>query len=143
MIAEEDLKKLSFECTQCGGCCGKAPGYVRVSMDEVKGIANLLNLSVYEFLFIFIRKIVLNGTQFLSLKEKPNYDCVFLENNRCQIYSERPLQCRSYPFWPNIVESLSQWENEKKNCPGIGKGAAVNPEKVYEWILLQRKNENL
>ena len=40
--------------------------------------------------------------------------CIFLDKhtNQCQIYEARPTQCRTYPFWPSIVESVQDWNDE-------------------------------
>lgn len=40
--------------------------------------------------------------------------CVFLDNetNFCKIYPVRPIQCSTYPFWPEIMESEKHWNSE-------------------------------
>lgn len=40
--------------------------------------------------------------------------CVFLEpdGKQCSIYEARPVQCRTYPFWPTIMESMQSWDSE-------------------------------
>jgi Fe-S-cluster containining protein len=62
----------------------------------------------------------------LSIKEKTNYDCVFLQINKsvysCRIYSVRPAQCRTFPFWPEILESMRSWEEYSLSCPGMNMG---------------------
>jgi hypothetical protein len=37
----------------------------------------------------------------------------------------KPVQCRLYPFWPELVENRANWEAERTMCPGIGKGGLV------------------
>ena len=48
-----------------------------------------------------------------SLTEKPNGDCVFLQSSRgkrgCAIYSVRPLQCRTWPFWSSNIDTPEDW----------------------------------
>ena len=51
-----------------------------------------------------------------------NYNCVFLTDEGCSIYPVRPLQCRTYPFWPYLLEDRAILEAEKASCPGIGEG---------------------
>ena len=108
---------LSFKCTGCGKCCAGCPGYVWVSLSEIKEMAEHLDLSTEEFSEKYVRKI---GKKY-SLKELPgkDYSCVFLKNNQCSIYEVRPKQCRTYPFWPQILKSKESWREEAKDCEGI------------------------
>lgn len=48
----------------------------------------------------------------LCLKRN-NGACVFLDpGGKCSIYSVRPVQCSTYPFWPSLLESKEDWEDE-------------------------------
>eukprot|EP00613_Pedinella_sp_CCMP2098_P066871 CAMPEP_0171980084 /NCGR_PEP_ID=MMETSP0993-20121228/259757_1 /TAXON_ID=483369 /ORGANISM="non described non described, Strain CCMP2098" /LENGTH=393 /DNA_ID=CAMNT_0012632261 /DNA_START=51 /DNA_END=1232 /DNA_ORIENTATION=- len=39
--------------------------------------------------------------------------CVFLDPlGKCSIYEVRPLQCRTYPFWPSLLEDAEAWSAE-------------------------------
>ena len=109
---------LRFNCTQCNGCCGGAPGYVWVEEPEIARIAIFLGMPVHDFARRYCRKVWWRT----SLTEMPGGDCVFLSPRGCQIYSVRPMQCRTFPFWPDLVETPARWEGEKYRCPGIGKG---------------------
>lgn len=40
----------------------------------------------------------------------------------CSVYPVRPAQCRTYPFWPEIISSPTAWEKEAAFCPGMNKG---------------------
>jgi Fe-S-cluster containining protein len=43
----------------------------------------------------------------------PAGGCVFLSaNGQCGIYETRPLQCRTYPFWPSLLATPEDWEEE-------------------------------
>lgn len=56
----------------------------------------------------------------LSLKERPKtYDCVFLAGKRCTIYSVRPQQCRTFPWWKENLASKESWEEAAQQCEGI------------------------
>jgi Fe-S-cluster containining protein len=61
----------------------------------------------------------------LSLRERSNYDCVFLDRNpfRCSIYRVRPSQCRTFPFWPDVLENKRSWDRYAESCPGMNRGA--------------------
>lgn len=41
------------------------------------------------------------------------------QGKSCSIYSVRPAQCRTYPFWPEIVQSPHHWAAESARCEGI------------------------
>ena len=45
--------------------------------------------------------------------------CPFLSERRCTIHRIRPSQCRTYPFWPEVLESRGSWEAERRYCEGI------------------------
>lgn len=39
--------------------------------------------------------------------------CIFLNSaNQCSIYEARPLQCRTYPYWPRVIKSRASWDEE-------------------------------
>ena len=59
-----------------------------------------------------------------SLRERPGGDCVLLDpdTGRCGVYAVRPLQCRTYPFWPSVVVSPESWRDHARRCPGMDQG---------------------
>ena len=114
---------LRFECTQCGRCCGGAPGYVWVTDDEIGALARRLGLAEAEFRRRYTRWVEGYGT---SLTETRDYDCTFFdrESERCTVYEDRPRQCRTYPFWDKVLASPTTWELEAESCPGMNYGPA-------------------
>lgn len=126
---------LDFDCTGCGKCCLGSPGYVWVSVEEIEAIAKHLSMTIEDFSKKYVRKI---GKKF-SLIELPgqNYSCVFLKNNQCSIYSVRPKQCRTYPFWPEILDSKKNWQDEAKHCEGIAQASSRVP---YEEIEAKKQS---
>lgn len=111
---------LSFECTQCGHCCGGSPGFVWLTVEDMERMAEHLGLGFDDFTRTYVRRI---GNRY-SLVEKGNYDCVFLmrdERGRagCRIYHVRPMQCRTWPFWNDNLKSPGAWERAESNCPGM------------------------
>jgi len=93
---------LAFECQECGRCCaGPEEGYVWVTLDDIATIANHLRIPLPEMQRRYVRRV---GDRF-SLTEHPgSNDCVFLRTDpdgqrRCRVYSVRPVQCRTWPFW--------------------------------------------
>ncbi len=118
-------KGLCFECQRCLYCCSSEPGYVFLSAIDIENGANAIGISENEFVGIYCRYVDFGTYSMISLKEKSNYDCIFLTKQGCMIYSGRPVQCRTYPFWKGIVDSESSWKKESKSCPGINKGNLV------------------
>ncbi len=100
---------LRFSCKQCGRCCrGPDPGYVWISEEEVRALARRVGLSVDAFGRSYLRRI---GAK-LSLVERANHDCIFWkEGQGCTVYEDRPGQCRTFPFWPEFLESKDAWES--------------------------------
>ncbi len=88
----------------------------------------------------YCRSIEAEGGRALSLREKAGYECVFLEGGKCSVYPARPIQCRTYPFWEELLESEESWKAEASSCPGVGKGAIVPPEAIAHAILERRSN---
>jgi len=124
---------LCFECTRCGNCCTGEPGTVRVSDQEIAGLADLLELAEHEFRAMYLRTLP-SGT--VSLRERSNHDCVFWDRDEgCRVYSRRPRQCRTWPFWQANVESPAHWENAASTCPGIGVGPVHSAETIQREIV--------
>ena len=61
-----------------------------------------------------------------SLRIRRNGDCIFWDGG-CTVYSVRPRQCRTFPFWPENIDSRESWNAVKETCHGAGKGKAVPP----------------
>ena len=112
---------LRFSCTQCGDCCSGAPGFVWVNEEEIAALANLVtDGDVEAFEDQYVRRVGVRK----SLKEFPGGDCVFLDEKtrRCTVYTARPRQCKTWPFWDSNLQSPDAWEDAKRACPGCGKG---------------------
>ena len=131
---------LCFECQRCLYCCSQEPGYVFLSEKDIENGSQVLGLSKEEFIAIYCRYVDFGNYSMVSLKEKDNYDCIFLTKNGCSIYEGRPSQCRTYPFWESIVESRVNWESEGKSCPGIGKGRKISRKEIEKELEKGRTN---
>jgi Fe-S-cluster containining protein len=113
---------LRFECTRCGNCCSSAAGAgtVRVSDAEIARLAAHLELSDEAFRAIYTRRLDDGAT---SLRERPDGDCTFFQAGvGCTVYTERPRQCRTWPFWRAVVADPERWNAASTTCPGIGAG---------------------
>lgn len=112
-----------FTCTQCGNCCGGAPGYVWVSKAEIKAIATRLDMTDEDFVAKHTRKVGWRR----SLLEQDNWDCEFLVPDAsgkkvCSIYEVRPVQCRTWPFWKSNLATEQEWQLAARECPGMNHG---------------------
>jgi Fe-S-cluster containining protein len=114
---------LYFSCTRCSSCCRHESGFVFLSAQDVKLLAAARQMEYTGFVETYCRWVPAEtGMEQLSLKEKSNFDCIFWKEG-CTVYSSRPLQCRTFPFWPAILYSPGSWEQVKTGCPGAGQGA--------------------
>lgn len=101
-----------YLCQRCGNCC-RWPGDVRITDEEVAGIAAHLGLSEAEFTAQYTR---LNANRTgLSIIDRPGGagECVFLEGlNVCRIQAVKPVQCRGFPNewrfpgWRDVCEAI-------------------------------------
>lgn len=99
-----------FECTGCSKCC-KVKGNVWATDREMAQIAKTLAITSDEFNQRYRSKA--ETPPGWGLLKPANGPCVFLaDDGKCSIYAARPLQCRAYPFWPEISDSQETWEAE-------------------------------
>jgi Fe-S-cluster containining protein len=126
---------LRFACTMCGNCCSGPEGYVLVDDDEAAALAARLGVPVAAFL----RDYTHMTEEGRSLNEKRTghgLDCVFLDRDTvsgkaiCGVYEDRPVQCRTWPFWPSVVKSQPAWERARRTCPGMDKGKLHPPQQI-------------
>ncbi len=87
-------KKVRYECVRCGNCC-RWPGPVRVSRKEISEIAVALDIAEDVFINRYTRLV--DNRSALSLTEKPDGSCVFLNGNNCSVNAVKPKQCREFP----------------------------------------------
>ncbi|MCX8058484.1 MAG: YkgJ family cysteine cluster protein [Spirochaetes bacterium] len=118
-------ESFSFECQNCGLCCRGEEGLVILFKNDLRKI--LKNLKISED--FFKKNYTKNYFTFLSLKEKPNYDCIFWDENYnfkgCKIYRFKPYQCDSFPFWVSVFLSKNSFINYNKKCKGFFKGEKI------------------
>ena len=113
---------LRFSCERCSSCCRHESGFVYLSENDLSRLAQEFRMEYTAFIQTWCRWVPFErGTERLSLREKSNFDCVFW-NAGCTVYNARPLQCRAFPFWDNIVCSSEAWETAGRGCPGINNG---------------------
>jgi len=130
---------LEFECQGCNYCCSCEPGFVFLSEEDLHNLSTHFSMDEETFINTYCRKIPIGFGYRISLLEKENYDCIFLTKNGCSCYEDRPLQCRTYPFWPNIIVNQQTWDEETKCCPGIKKGKKIKAKEIQKNLDLMDK----
>ena len=133
-------KGINFKCQGSSNCCVSrgSYGFVYLSNKDIKRIAKYFKLSIK----LFKKKYCIKTNNYIHLKEiNQNGNCQFLENKKCSIYSARPTQCRTWPFWTENM-NFKKWNKEIINfCPGIGKGKIISFYDIKEKINLDLKND--
>jgi Fe-S-cluster containining protein len=121
---------LRFACQRSGNCCTGEPGTVRLTDAEIRVLAGRLGLKREAFEAIYTRRLPSGA---ISLRERPNHDCVFYDAAfGCEVYSQRPRQCRTWPFWRALLSSPEEWEKAARSCPGMNRGP------VHDLATLRR-----
>jgi Fe-S-cluster containining protein len=132
---------IRFECQGSGKCCTSHGefGFVFLTPQDRQRIAKHLGIATQTFTKKYCQKR--NGAYHLK-EDGINLDCLFLKDKRCGIYEARPTQCRTWPFWPEVMNAKS-WNQEVKNfCPGVGKGPLISKEEIESKLKEQTASEN-
>lgn len=110
---------LRFECTSCGDCCTR-PGSVYFSALDVERAASMAQTTPADFR----RRHGIRREDGLFVHDPgPDDPCTFYdETEGCTIYEARPVQCRTWPFWPEVVGRRRAWKRAARECEGIGRG---------------------
>lgn len=120
---------IRFECQRCGACCTGDPGVVRINNQEIQSVADFLEMLPSELIRLHLRPI--DGG--FSIVEEADGRCRFFDQG-CLIYPVRPFQCRTFPFWFNLMRSSRQWQQVLKECPGIGFGELYTRERILDIL---------
>ncbi len=129
-----------FQCQGSGKCCTSHGeyGHVFLTKEDRQRFAKYFKMSSSAF----TRKYCVKYYGAWKLKDREgNYDCIFLENKRCGTYEARPTQCRTWPFWPEVMNAKT-WKKEVMSfCPGVGKGPVITADKIRPQLLDQERTE--
>jgi len=106
-------------CASCGGaCCTGESGYIWIKYPEIEKMAEFLELTIEEFATMYLKKVKHRYSLIEKRLDEESYACIFFDEpiKQCTVYSVRPLQCRTFPFWETFKGNLTEL---KKECPGI------------------------
>jgi uncharacterized protein len=126
---------LRFECQPgCIGCCDQQ-GFVYLTEGDLKRAAKFVGLTAAEF----EKRYVYRTRTLLRLRKPRGSQCHFLLESGCSIHPAKPTQCRTFPFWPELVESRKAWKATARYCPGIGTGQLIQIGTALEIAEEQRQ----
>ena len=115
-----DEPNIIYACQRCANCC-RWPGEVKVSADEISAIARFLGMDEAEFMD---RHTALRqNRQGLTLLEKPNGECAFLDGIDCRLQAVKPQQCRDFPNkwrfpgWRQVCEAIPVQPGKSEPMP--------------------------
>jgi Fe-S-cluster containining protein len=119
---------MRFQCQKgCVACC-EQKGYVYLTRDDIARLAEHLGISRAEF-----RRRYLCGTAPLQrLRKQSHKACPFLLPDGCSVHAIKPLQCSSFPFWPELLNSAAERHAAKSYCPGLSQGPPVDKARARE-----------
>jgi Fe-S-cluster containining protein len=132
---------LNFSCHQCGNCCTGPPGYVWLTDEEVLKMAAFLEITELEFRGNYAHKDLGRWT-LNEVASDYGYDCVFLRRDEqgkalCSVYGARPVQCRTWPFWPENLKNRRAWRRAARHCAGMTAGLDADPQNQGKFFPIE------
>jgi hypothetical protein len=126
-----------FQCIKCGICCGdtkEKTRHILLLKTEAEQIATTTSQQTSKFTI----KINNKAPYTYKMKKTKNGKCIFLKNNRCTIYTARPLICRFYPFELKTAHRGKHTFLYTTECPGINKGPMLSKNYFRKLLRLAR-----
>ena len=128
--------RLRFACQPgCTNCCDQR-GFVYLTETDLVRAAAFVGLPPAEF----EARYVYRTRNYLRLRKPPRSQCHFLKGHGCSIHPAKPTQCRTFPFWPDLVGNEDEWRETAKYCPGIGVGDFVPLREVRQALAEMRES---
>lgn len=130
---------VKFECQGSGRCCVSRGqyGYVYLTIEDRRALAKNLQLTTAAF----TRKFCEKEGGIWKLRDFDE-NCRFLDGKRCGVYEARPVQCRTWPWWPEVMGAKSWAREVAAYCPGVGKGRTWTREEIEKNLEAQKKSES-
>lgn len=133
-------KGVRFECQGSGNCCVSRGeyGYVYLTLKDRQRFARYFKMRTSSF----TRKYCEMTEGLWHLKTSANdLNCIFLKGLKCSTYKARPTQCRTWPFWPEVMDAKSWKKEVAQFCPGVGKGKVIPADDIQKTLAEQAQSE--
>jgi uncharacterized protein len=121
----------------CIACCDQ-DGMVYLTESDLVRAANFVGMTPKAF----EKKYVYRTSHQMRFRKPREKQCPFLNTDEghrgCSIHPAKPTQCRTFPFWPELVENPISWKATGRYCPGIGKGELIQIGTAMEMAEEQR-----
>jgi len=109
----ETATPFSYQCGRCTLCCLHTQ--IRVNPYEILCLARNRKTNTTEFL----RRYTDAGG--VLLRRRHDGACIFLTEDGCGVYEDRPLSCRAYPLARNIdAEGVEIYSNAEQDSGSTG-----------------------
>lgn len=130
---------VQFECQGSGKCCVSHGefGFVYLTLEDRQKMAKHVGLTTAAF----TKKYCLEDEGHFRIDDKGSPNCIFLEGKKCGVYQARPTQCRTWPFWPEVMNAKSWKKEVAAFCPGVGKGRVWSAEEIQRALNEQMISE--
>lgn len=130
---------IRFECQGSGRCCVSRGqyGYVYLTVEDRRRLAKELGLPTASF----TRKYCEREGGIWKLRDFDK-NCRFLEKGKCAVYAARPTQCRTWPFWPEVMGAKAWAREVAAYCPGVGKGRRWTKAEIERKLAEQAASES-
>ena len=123
---------LQFECTGCGACCTGSNSVVRVNSEDIERLYKYLSIPRDLFERRYLRRV---NQRWILIDQNGAGDCIFLKENKCEVYEARPRQCRTFPWWPTTLKSSQHWKSLQVHCEGVGHGPVISAQVITDTLM--------
>ena len=115
---------MRFQCQPgCIRCC-EEKGFVYLTPDDIARLSEHLAIPGTEF----IRRYLCGRPPLLRFRKLRKKLCPFLLAEGCSVHAVKPLQCSSFPYWPELLANPAERRAAAQYCPGMNRGPLVNLE---------------
>jgi hypothetical protein len=129
------IRNIGYHCQKCGECCRGEDNSVVVFPDEIR---QLIVATGQEWLEVVVPPKEGEWDKdgcFHTLEwrlKKEGESCRFYQNGRCSVYPDRPMLCRTYPFYLDNCELMCS------ECRGLdGKMESDEADKMAEQLIMR------